>query len=631
MLYTANLDFYLTQKFKIMKKNPLILMALFISLIGYSQTFVDTFVTYAITSTTNNTVQAIDYDTAGGTVVNIPSTVDYNSVSYTVTAIANTAFLGNQLTSINIPNSVTSIGNNAFFSNNLSSVTIPDSAITIGDGAFAQNNNMVSVIIGNSVTSIGAFAFRFNSLTSVTIPDSVITIGTLAFQSNAISSLVIGNGLTSLSEQVFAYNDITSVTIPNSVTNIGANAFIENNLTDIVIPNNVISIGENAFVSNDLSELTIGNSVTSIGTGAFNTNQLTSVTFPESVTSIGDYAFFNNPLLTTIISLATSPPSITTGGTNDTFTNRNGMNLIIPNGATGDYVTNSGALWTGFKMVFEETNTSTNTLKVTNYNAASGSNAVIPSSFNVAPDVYNITAIGNGAFFDKGLTSVTIPNGVTTIGVSAFNTNNLTNVVIPNSVITISSQAFVTNDLTNVTIGNNVTNIEFGAFADNDLTSITFPSSVTTIGSIAFAANPLTDVTSLATTPATITTGTNDTFHISGDRSNIHLHIPSGTLGVYVTNAGDLWTGFNPVSEDASLSNTNFELENGIKIVKTANELKVISSGTAKLKNYSVYSITGAKIEEGIESTININTLSNGIYILELNFDTGKLVKKFAK
>jgi hypothetical protein len=659
-----------------MKKTLLFLITLFTVVIGYSQTFVDNFVTYSITSTTNNTVQATDYDTAGGSVVNIPATVNYNSVMYTVTAIANNAFLNNQLTSITIPdgvitigvnafstnfinnpvtipnsvttiganaflqndlnslvigNSVISIGNTAFAFNNLSSVTIPDSVISIGDGAFGQNNNMTSVVIGSSVTSIGSYAFRYNALTSVTIPDSVTSLGSYAFSSNVISNLVIGNSLTSLTDHVFSYNNITSVSIPNSVTSIGAFAFYNNNLTNVVIPNVVTSIGDVAFAGNDLTDVIIGNNVTTIGNLAFNTNDLTSITIPASVTNIGESAFQNNALLTDVISLATTPPTITTGGSIDSFnSDRSNINLIIPNATTNIYVTNSGALWTGFKIVFEII-TSTNNLVVTNYNSASGTNVTIPATITDVAETYTVTKIGDGAFFSKGLTSVSIPNGVTSIGTSAFNTNNLTSVTIPDSVITIGSQAFVTNDLTNLIIGNSVTNIEFGAFVDNNLTSITFPSSVTNIGSIAFAANPLTDVTSLATTPPTITTGTNDTFNISGDRSGINLHIPVGTTGVYVTNPGALWINFNSVTEDASLSTSNFELENGIKIVVTSEELKIISSGNAQLKNYSIYNISGAKVKNGKDNTIALNTLSNGIYILELTFNTGKLVKKFAK
>ena len=50
---------------------------------------------------------------------------------------------------------------------------------------------------------------------------------------------------------------------------------------------------------------------------------------------------------------------------------------------------------------------------------------VIPSSITVNESDYNVTSIGEDAFFGcYGLTSVTIPNSVTNISESAFNNCN---------------------------------------------------------------------------------------------------------------------------------------------------------------------------------------------------------------
>jgi len=149
-----------------------------------------------------------------------------------VTSIGDSAFSGNQLTSVTIGNSVTSIGNSAFANNKLTSVTIPNSVTSIGESAFS-GNQLTSVTIGNSVTSIGNSAFANNKLTSVTIGNSVTYIGGNAF-SNA-GNKYINQG-----------NRLTSVTIPNSVTFIGNSAFADNNLTRVTIGANV-SIGDNAF------------------------------------------------------------------------------------------------------------------------------------------------------------------------------------------------------------------------------------------------------------------------------------------------------------------------------------------------------------------------------------------------
>jgi len=116
-----------------------------------------------------------------------------------------------------------------------------------------------------------------------------------------------------------------------------------------------------------------------------------------------------------------------------------------------------------------------------------------------------ISRIEEQAFANNPLTSLTLGNGVSYIGRRAFYNTKLTNVTFPDSVISIDDYAFFgnwdkTNDkpigtITSITLGNHVSTIGAHAFENNPLTSVIIPNSVTTIGDMAFADNKLIDVT----------------------------------------------------------------------------------------------------------------------------------------
>ena len=82
---------------------------------------------------------------------------------------------------------------------------------------------------------------------------------------------------------------------------------------------------------------------------------------------------------------------------------------------------------------------------------------------------YNVTSIGDGAFFDcSSLTSVTIPDRVKSIGSSAFSgCSSLSSINIPNSVTSIGQSAFRgCTSLQSITIPDSVTHIGYWAFAN---------------------------------------------------------------------------------------------------------------------------------------------------------------------
>jgi hypothetical protein len=146
-----------------------------------------------ICTLTNSTITIDSYAGDGGAVV-IPGTMG----GLPVTAIANEAFSGSDLTSIAVPNSVITIGDDAFVGCvGLTNITLPNSGnMSIGNWAFLGCTSLTSVTIPNGVNNIGYYAFgQCTSLTNVIISSSVLSIREVAFLgcSNLTSVYFAGN------------------------------------------------------------------------------------------------------------------------------------------------------------------------------------------------------------------------------------------------------------------------------------------------------------------------------------------------------------------------------------------------------------------------------------------------------
>lgn len=211
----------------------------------------------------------------------LPSTVTYNAVTYSVTAIDEYAFFG---------------------SGGMKSVTIPESITEIGECAFGRCDGLTNVTIPRSVTSIGRNLFHYcYGLNSISVES-----GNSCYDSRDNCNAIIETATNTL------ITGCKNSIIPNTVTSIGQEAFQHcTGLTgDLVIPNSVTTIGAYSFYGcTSLRSVTIPNSITSIGGYSFyGCTGLTNVTLESAASNYG--VFKGCAALSTVIVRRALPPSI---------------------------------------------------------------------------------------------------------------------------------------------------------------------------------------------------------------------------------------------------------------------------------------------------------------------------------
>ena len=155
-----------------------------------------------------------------------------------------------------------------------------------------------------------------------------------------------------------------------------------------------------------------------------------------------------------------------------------------------------------------------------------------------------------------------IEDGITAIGEGAFAYNDLTSLTIGNGVRSIGEYAFRGSKLTSVVIPPSVTAIERGAFWENRLTSLTIGNGVKTIGAGAFAENPkLKTVRITGTGPVE----SNAFTYMNTTHSHIGIFTESRSLGIELI----IEDGITAIGEEAFSWNklTSLTMGNGLKTI----------------------------------------------------------------
>ena len=181
----------------------------------------------------------------------------------------------------------------------------------------------------------------------------------------------------------------------------------------------------------------------------------------------------------------------------------------------------------------------------------------------------------------------------------------------------IGDQAFYQNSLASVTIGNSVTSIGLLAFSDNSLTSVTIPNAVTSIGGSAFSENQLTSVTMEITTPLVISE-----FVFWGiELSAATLCVPIGAKAAY--SVALVWEEFGAIVEKTV---TGVENEKGLLSLNIypnpATDLINVRSG-----EYIIYDNSGEVVDFGLsDGTIDVSKLARGGYFVKAGSAMGEFI-----
>ena len=254
---------------------------------------------------------------------------------------------------------------------------------------------------------------------------------------------------------------------------------------------------------------------------------------------------------------------------------------------------------------------------------------IIPAQVNYNGINYNVTTIGEYAFYDcTNLTSVTIPNSVITIKYNAFTFCNFYKLIIPNSVTTIEAGAFynchfpskfiIPNSVTNIEenafakcffyeliISNGIINIKEGAFYQSDIKKLTIGKSVKNIEDYAFSGcDDIKEVYCLTTElPNTGRYAFKDSYV-----EYIDLYVPEEAIDSYRNNHP--WKNFYSINPIETYNPDTSYLEKCATPIITYNKNKLNIACDTEGAQF-VTTITDSDIRTHYDSTIELTVTYN--------------------
>ena len=447
----------------IIKSLAALLAAAFLPAVASAQYFESDGIVYGITS--EQTVEVLSnyylHNTPYSGAIAIPQTVEYGGTSYTVTALAESAFEScTTVTSITLPPTIRSIGSHCFYNCTFTTIQLPDSLRRIDDHAFLYSS-ISSLHLPACFEEYDECSFWARNLTSITVDKNnpfYRSIDGWLYSKDGLTLCIVPSGETG------------AVTVPSYVRHLGDMAFgFCGHITSVTMPEGLVSIGNFAFnCCATVDNIVIPSTVTHIGICPFSyCPQMNSLSIAEGNTHyVMDGLMVYSAGYDTLVSCHKSGATVTLnpnvkvlgGFENNTWV----RNLAIPEGVT-DITDNC-------------------------FNGCQITSITLPA---------HMKSIGRKAFSENDkLTSVTMPQTLLSMGQGAFeHCYALTTIDIPDSLRVIPKEAFNSCiKLSSVTWGNDVEEIGDYAFwalsqmSSTPITTIDLPMNLKKIGEAAFGA-----------------------------------------------------------------------------------------------------------------------------------------------
>lgn len=406
----------------------------------------------------------------------------------TIDSIPYCGFLGcEKLTSINILDSVKTLDYGSFKNcTSLEEIILPDNLEKLSGESFSGCTALKGIELPDSLTYIGPNCFYQCTFTSISIGDNVNFIGESAFEKClSLESVKMPESLEKIEAFVFRYcSSLSNINIPNKVTVIGSASFSGcTSLTHIDLPEGLISINTSAFA---------------------NCVNLEDIVIPTSIKNIGGGAFLNCPLITDVL-IPDTIESIWFDSFDCDYINYHATYEV------GNYLGDGN---NDYLVLANLSATYNQTLNVHDDCKVIATRIALQTGLLALNLNDGLEIIGEQAFTQCSISSVTIPSSVKKIMYGAFDSNyklssisfspnsqlsylgdfafafnkKLTSIVLPNSLRVLNDWTFDEDALlTSVTLPNELESIGDYAFMDcSALPSITIPRTVKSIGEKAF-------------------------------------------------------------------------------------------------------------------------------------------------